>query len=82
MSNRHEKYKTLELLLRADFLHIFKILHFSTFSKIINSACKKSLKSFCFWLDMVEELDRTGSIHFATIHISQLLRTSSFNVKL
>ena len=45
-SNRHEKHKTLEILLRADFLHIFKILHFSRFSKIINSTCNVEIILF------------------------------------
>ena len=31
---------------------------------------------------MIEEIGRTRIIHFATIDISQLLRTSGFNVKL
>ena len=34
-----EKHKTLEMLLRADFLRIFEVLHFSRFLKIISSTC-------------------------------------------
>ena len=34
-----EKHKTLEMLLRADFLRIFEILHFSRFLKITSSTC-------------------------------------------
>ena len=34
-----KKHKTLEMLLRADFLCIFKILCFSRFLKIISSTC-------------------------------------------
>ena len=33
-SARHEKHQTIEILLMVDFLHIFKMLHFSKFFEI------------------------------------------------
>ena len=36
----------------------------------------------CRIMNMVKELDRSGSFHFPTIDNSRLLRTSGFNVKL
>ena len=76
-----KKHKTLEMLLRADFLCIFKISHFSRFLKS-SVAHDKIVEIILFWLNMVEELDRTELIHFATTDISRLSHTSGFNVKL
>ena len=39
IANQHKKHKMLAMLLRADFLRIFKILLISRFLKIISSKC-------------------------------------------
>ena len=39
LTDMKKKHKTLEMLLRADFLRIFKILHFLRFLKNISSTC-------------------------------------------
>ena len=70
MYNRQEKKQAFVMLLRADFFTHFKNIAFFEIFENHQWHMQKLLKTFCFYLNVVEELDRTGLIHFVKIYIS------------
>ena len=63
MFNRHEKIQNDLIVAKGRFLIYFQKITFFEIFEIISSTYKTSLKSFYFWLNMVEEPDKTRSIY-------------------